>query len=174
MITKKITARCHTFVACLISYLGVLFNYSGLKHETFLSHDGNRKCAVFLFNLSSQHHIYIVRSLFAFFVVEHLTRLKFNFLGTCYTGPVRQTNLALMTRADSKSIVPIEALDRCFSSEVWLPCPKSVVKSLTSLQRFALAWNPELTGCDSQGTICWIPAVKIYSRPCILVDDASS
>ena len=24
---KRVTARCHTFVACLISCLGVLFNY---------------------------------------------------------------------------------------------------------------------------------------------------
>lgn len=66
---------------------------------------------------------------------------------------MRQTNLVLIKCADSKSIVQLEALARCFSSEVCLPCPKSVVKSLTSLQRFALAWNPEMTGCHSQGTI---------------------
>ena len=46
------------------------------------------------------------------------TPLKFNLSGTCYTGPVRQTNLALITCPDSKSIVPLEALVRCFSSEV--------------------------------------------------------
>ena len=31
-----------------------------------------------------------------FCVVEHLSPLKFNLSGTCYTGPVRQTNLALI------------------------------------------------------------------------------
>ena len=32
-----------------------------------------------------------------FCVVEHLTPLKFNLSGTCFTGPVRQTNLTLIT-----------------------------------------------------------------------------
>ena len=64
-----------------------------------------------------------------FFVVEHLTRLKFKFLGSCNTGPVRQTNLiVLITFADSKSIVPLEALVRCFSGEVCLSCPENVSK----------------------------------------------
>ena len=39
-----------------------------------------------------------------FCVVEHLTPLKFNLSGTCYTGPVRQTNLALTTCPDSKAL----------------------------------------------------------------------
>ena len=47
-------------------------------------------------------------------VAEHLTPLKFNLSGTCYTGPVRQTNLARITCPDSKSIVPLQALVRCF------------------------------------------------------------
>ena len=79
-----------------------------------------------------------------FCVAEHLTPLKFNLSGTCYTGPVRQTNLALITCPDSKSIVPLEALIRCFSSEVGFLCPKNVLKSLTSLQWLGFAWNPEL------------------------------
>ena len=79
-----------------------------------------------------------------FCVAEHLTPLKFNLSGTCYTGPVRQTNLALITCPDSKSIVPLEALVRCFSREVGFLCPKNVLKSLTSLQWLRFAWNPEL------------------------------
>ena len=31
----------------------------------FWAKDGNRKCAVFLFNLSSHYHIYIVKCLFS-------------------------------------------------------------------------------------------------------------
>ena len=57
---------------------------------------------------------------------------------------MQQTNLALITCPDSKSIVPREALVRCFSSEVGFLCPKNVLKSLTSLQRLGFAWNPEL------------------------------
>ena len=79
-----------------------------------------------------------------FCVVEHLTPLKFNLSGTCYTGPVRQTNLALITCPDSKSIVPLEALVRCFRSEVGFLCPKNVLKSLTILRWLDFAWNPEL------------------------------
>ena len=79
-----------------------------------------------------------------FCVVEHLTPLKFNLSGTCYTGPVRQINLALITCPDSKSIVPLEALVRCFSSEVGFLFPKNVLKSLTSLQWLGFAWNPHL------------------------------
>ena len=79
-----------------------------------------------------------------FCVVEHLTPLKFNFSGTCYTGPVRQTNLALITCPDSKNIVPLEALVRCFNIEVGFLCPNSVLKSLTSWQWLGFAWNPKL------------------------------
>ena len=79
-----------------------------------------------------------------FCVTEHLTPLKFNLSGTCYTGPVRQTNLALITCPGSKSIVPLEALVRCFSGEVGFLCQKNVLKSLTSLQWLGFAWNPEL------------------------------
>ena len=67
-----------------------------------------------------------------FCVVEHLTPLKFNLSGTCYTGLVPQTNLALITCSDSKSIVPLETLVRCFNSKVGFLCPKEVPKSLTS------------------------------------------
>ena len=79
-----------------------------------------------------------------FCVVEHLTPLKFNMSGTCYTGPVRQTNLALISCPNSKQIVSLEALDRCVSSEVGFLCPKNVLKSITSLQWLGFAWNPEL------------------------------
>ena len=35
-----------------------------LSMQRFWATDGNRTCAVFLFNLSSHYHIYIVQSLF--------------------------------------------------------------------------------------------------------------
>ena len=79
-----------------------------------------------------------------FCVVEHLTPLKFNLSGTCFNGPVRQTDLALITCPNSKQIVSVEALDRCFSSEVGFLCPTNVLKTVTSLQWLGFAWNPEL------------------------------
>ena len=76
-----------------------------------------------------------------FCVVEHLTPLKFNLSGTCFNGPVRQTDLALITCPNSKQIVSVEALDRCFSSEVGFLCPTNVLKTVTSLQWLGFAWN---------------------------------
>ena len=64
-----------------------------------------------------------------FCVVEHLTPLKFNLSGTCFTGPVRQTNLALITCLNLNQIVPVDLLDRCFSSEVGFLCPTNVLKT---------------------------------------------
>ena len=79
-----------------------------------------------------------------FCVVEHLSPLKFNLSNKCFTGPVRQTNLALITCPNSKQVVSIEALDKCFSSEVGFLCPKNVLKTISSLQWLGFPWNPEL------------------------------
>ena len=46
-----------------------------------------------------------------FCVVEHLTPLKFNLSGTCFAGPVRQTNLALITWPNLKQTVTVDSLD---------------------------------------------------------------
>ena len=79
-----------------------------------------------------------------FCVVEHLSPLKFNLSGNCFTGPVRQTSLALITCPNSKQVVSIEALDKCFSSEVGFLCPKHVLKTISSSHWLGFAWNPEL------------------------------
>ena len=72
-------------------------------------------------------------------MVEHLTPLKFNMSGKCFTGPVQHTNLALITCPNSKQIVPLEALNRCFSSEIGFLCPKNVLRTMTSLQWLGFA-----------------------------------
>ena len=79
-----------------------------------------------------------------FCVVELLTPLKFNLSNSCFTGPVRQTDLALITCPNSKLVVTVKALDRCFSSEVGFLCPQNVLKTVTSLQWLGFAWNPDL------------------------------
>ena len=80
----------------------------------------------------------------SFCVVEHLTPHKFNLLGKCFSGPVQHTNLALMNCPNSRPVVSLEGLDRCFSSEVGFLCPKNVLKSVSSLQWLGFAWNPNL------------------------------
>ena len=66
----------------------------------------------------------------SFCVVEHLTPLKFNISGKCFSGPVQHTNLALINCPNSRQVVSLEGLDRCFSSEVGFLCPKNVLKSM--------------------------------------------
>jgi len=41
--------------------MSIAYKIRVLKHATCLSRDGNRKWTVFLFNLSSHSHIYIVK-----------------------------------------------------------------------------------------------------------------
>ena len=48
-----------------------------------------------------------IKDLNSFCVVEHLTPLKFNLSGKCFTGPVQHTNLALTTCPNSKEIVSV-------------------------------------------------------------------
>ena len=80
----------------------------------------------------------------SFCVIEHLTPHKFNLSGKCFSGPVQHTNLALMNCPNSRPVVSLEGLDRCFSSEVGFLCPKNVLKSVSSLQWLGFAWNPNL------------------------------
>ena len=80
----------------------------------------------------------------SFCVVEHFTPLKFNISGKCFSGPVQHTNLALINCPNSRQVVSLEGLDRCFSSEVGFLCPKNVLKSVSSLQWLGFAWNPNL------------------------------
>ena len=80
-----------------------------------------------------------------FCVVEHLTPLKFNLSGTCFTGSAQHwSNLALITCPNAKPVISVALLDRCFSSEVGLLCPKNVLRTITSLHWLGFAWNPEL------------------------------
>ena len=73
-----------------------------------------------------------------FCVVEHLTPLKFNLSGTCFTGPVQQSNLALITCPNAKQVASVDALDRCFSSEVGVLCPNNEFRTITRLQWLVL------------------------------------
>ena len=50
----------------------------------------------------------------------------------------------MITCPNSKQIVSLEALDRCFSSEVGFLCPTNVLRTVSSLQWLGFAWNPEL------------------------------
>lgn len=80
----------------------------------------------------------------SFCVVQHLTPLKFNISGKCFSGPVQHTNLALINCPNSRQVVSLDGLDGCFRSEVGFLCPKNVLKTVSSLQWLGFAWNPDL------------------------------
>ena len=104
-----------------------------------------------------------------FCVIEHLTPIKFNLSDSCFYGPVRQTNLALITCPNSKQIVSLEALDRCFSSEVGFLCPTNVLRSVSSLQWLGFAWNPKLKLSFPRNHLPAITSNPLF----ILVEDIS-
>jgi len=49
----------------------------------------------------------------AFCTIEYLAPLKFNVSNKCYTGPVTQTNLVLLTCSNSRHILTTELLNKC-------------------------------------------------------------
>jgi len=105
-----------------------------------------------------------------FCVVEHLTPLKFNVSGTCFTGAVRQTNLALKTCPNLKQVVPVDSLDRCFSTEVGFLCPTSVLKTITNFLGWVLPGTLNLN-YHSRRIICLLQTVIIWIHYYTLGED---
>ncbi|XP_022805403.1 uncharacterized protein LOC111342570 [Stylophora pistillata] len=79
-----------------------------------------------------------------FCVVQHLTPLKFNISGKCFSGPVQHKHLALINCPNARQVVSLDGLDRCFRSQVRFLCPKNVLKIVSSLQWLGFACNPDL------------------------------
>ena len=70
----------------------------------------------------------------SFCSLEYLSPIKFNFSNTCYTGPITQTNLALITCPESRQIINVGALDKCFMDDVTILCPKDTLHAVSSVR----------------------------------------
>ena len=57
--------RAHTFFVTDFEYYPRCMKRKELKHERFWGADGNRKWAIFIFNLPSLNHIHIAKYLFS-------------------------------------------------------------------------------------------------------------
>ncbi|XP_020896015.1 uncharacterized protein LOC110234945, partial [Exaiptasia diaphana] len=73
--------------------------------------------------------------------VEYLEPVVYNISGQCYSGPIDQDNLALITCADSRSIVRVDTLAKCFQDNHNFVCPSQVLRQVTSVDWLGLPWN---------------------------------
>ena len=62
---KKLHQKCAARAARLFFRVRPI-TLGSLSMQRFWTTDGSQKCAVFLFNLSSHYHIFIVKSLFTY------------------------------------------------------------------------------------------------------------
>ena len=90
----------------------IVFVFESLENLAYVEHDG-QNLTIDILLLAPE-----ITDKNSFCVVEHLTPLKFNISGKCFSGPVQHTNLALINCPNSRQVVSLERLDRCFSSEV--------------------------------------------------------
>ena len=80
----------------------------------------------------------------SFCTIEYLSPLKFNISNKCYTGPVTQTNLALMSWPNSQTIVSTDALRKCFENDNTVLCPTNILKMVSNIPWLGFTLNPDL------------------------------
>ena len=73
--------------------------------------------------------------------VEYLSPVKYNISGTCYTGPIIADNLALITCADTKTIVRADSLAKCYQEDDSLLCPYHILRPVHDLSWLGLPWT---------------------------------
>lgn len=79
----------------------------------------------------------------AFCTVEYLSPVKFNVSNTCYTGPITQTNLVLLTCPNSKRILTTESLHKCYQDDTAFICPANVLDFATNITWLGFPFNPD-------------------------------
>lgn len=79
----------------------------------------------------------------AFCSIEYLTPLKFNVTHTCYTGPVTQNNLVLLTCPNSQHVLTIESLTKCYHDDTAFICPTNTLNLATNITWLGFPFNPD-------------------------------
>ena len=80
----------------------------------------------------------------SFCTIEYLSPLKFDISNKCYTGPVTQTNLALISCPNSQTIVSTDTLKKCFENDYTVLCPTNILKMVSNIPWYGFTWNPDL------------------------------
>ena len=82
-----------------------------------------------------------ITNLNSFCSIEYLTPIKINISNTCYTGPVRQKNLVLITCSDFKQLTTVEALQNCHIKTNQFLCPINILNTVTNLSWLGFRWH---------------------------------
>ena len=94
----------------------------------------------------------------SFCTIEHLTPLKFNISNTCFQGPIKKTNLALITCPYTKHIISTNALDKCFVSSNSVLCPTNILHIINDIEWLGFPW--------SSGVRLSFPRYHVSSKSC--------
>jgi len=77
----------------------------------------------------------------SFCTIEHLTPLKFNISNICYEGPIRQSDLALITCPYTKHVIKTATLNKCFISDNSLLCPTNIMRVVSDVLWLGFPWR---------------------------------
>ena len=79
----------------------------------------------------------------AFCTIEYLSPIKFNVSNICYTGPVTQNNLVLLSCPTSKRILTTESLNKCYQDDTAFLCPTNLLNFATNVTWLGFPFNPD-------------------------------
>ena len=79
----------------------------------------------------------------AFCTIEYLMPVKFNNSNTCYTGPVTQENLVILTCPHSRHLLTTASLNKCYQDNTAFICPTHVLTLATNITWLGFPFNPD-------------------------------
>lgn len=136
-ITTEISARLDTDQSMSITTKALKEGFPLLINPFVnIEHTGKQLDVSVLFTIPE------ISSLNSFCTVELLSPIKYNILGTCYSGPISYDNLALITCSNTRSLVKIESLAKCFQQENTLLCPTNILQTIHDIEWLGFPWKP--------------------------------
>ena len=75
--------------------------------------------------------------------IEHLSPISINISGTCYTRPVTQKDLVLITCESYQKLITTEALNKCFKDDTTVLCPSNVLQTVSNIDWLGFPWNAD-------------------------------
>ena len=84
-----------------------------------------------------------VQNLNSFCTIEYLTPIKFKSGNICYSGPITNSNLVLISCPNSKQIVSTEALNKCYQDSSAFICPTNILTVATNISWLGFPFHPD-------------------------------
>ena len=73
--------------------------------------------------------------------VEYLKPIIFKINSSCYSGPIRNSDYALITCLSERYITKVESLHSCYIRSDHLLCPKTVLKTSNATSWLGISWR---------------------------------